>query len=78
MAKFTKASFNRELAEYGFELVRGPEGYFYWAHLEGVASMDAVADAESIYVYKFDDMTQTQWRAAAEVIVEGIIAKRRV
>lgn len=74
MAKFTKAKLNKEFAQFGFELVRGPEGYFYWAALPG--GPNAVVYANSIYVYRFDALTEQQWRAHAAGVL-ALIAKGR-
>lgn len=71
MTKLTKALLNKEIAQHGFELVRAPEGYFYFACLPSCTNAIAVLDAPSIYVYRFDGQTDAQWRAAAQAIVDA-------
>ena len=67
----TKAELNRAIAKHGFELVRGPEGYFYWAPLKGAKSSAAIM-APSVYVYRFDGMSPNQWWAHAKEVIEMV------
>ena len=71
----TKAQLNREIAHHGFELVRNTLGgsYFYWAALPGAPSLPD--DVRSIYVYKFSDQTDAQWRAAVADVLAAIAAQ---
>ena len=47
--------------------------YFYWAALPGAPSLPD--DVRSIYVYKFSDQTDAQWRAAVADVLAAIAAQ---
>ena len=70
----TKAELNREIAKHGFELVRNTLGgsYFYWAALPDAPALPEIS---SIYVYKFSDQTDAQWRAAVADVLAAIAAQ---
>ena len=70
----TKAQLNREIAHHGFELVRNTLGgsYFYWAALPDAPALPEIA---SIYTYRFDDLTDAQWRAAVADVLAAIAAQ---
>lgn len=71
----TKAELNREIAKHGFELVRNTLGgsYFYWAALPDAPALPD--NVRSIYVYKFDDLTDAQWRAEVAAVLAAIAAQ---
>lgn len=71
----TKAQLNREIAHHGFELVRNTLGgsYFYWAALPDAPALPD--DVRSIYTYRFDDLTNAQWRAEVAVVLAAVAKK---
>ena len=70
----TKAKLNREIAHHGFELVRNTLGgsYFYWAALPDAPALPEIA---SIYTYRFDDLTDAQWRAEVAAVLAAVAKK---
>ena len=75
MAKFSIKDLNKDIAQYGVELVKG-RGYFYFASLDDPC-INEIHNPSSIYVYAFNHMSEAKWRehVTYELTAVGIIKK---